>query len=115
MARPRKSRKVCRLPDNDGFVPVRDGAQIPVVLNVDEYETLRLIDREGFSQEECGGYMGVARTTVQQIYTTARKKIADALVEGRPLLIFGGDYCLCDGTEETCNCGGCQKHAAAKP
>ena len=108
MPRPRKCRKVCRLPDNDGFVPVRQSnGQQPVVLNVDEYETLRLIDREGFSQEQCGEYMHIARTTVQQIYTNARKKLADALVEGRPIHISGGDYRLCDGKESYCGCGGC--------
>lgn len=82
MPRPRKCRKVCCLPDNDGFVPVRGGEElIPIVLNVDEYESIRLIDREGFSQEQCGEYMRIARTTVQQIYAAARKKLADALVE----------------------------------
>ena len=55
MPRPRKCRKVCCLPDNDGFVPVRGGEElIPIVLNVDEYEAIRLIDREGSSQEQCG-------------------------------------------------------------
>lgn len=103
MPRPRKCRKVCRLPDNDGFLPLRPGeAREPIILNVDEYETLRLIDREGFSQEECGAYMHVARATVQQIYTNARKKLADALVEGRPFRISGGDYRLCDGNETHC-------------
>ena len=92
MPRPRKCRKVCCLPNNDGFVPVRGGEELtPIVLNVDEYESIRLIDREGFSQEQCGEYMRIARTTVQQIYAAARKKLADALVEGLPLRIEGGD------------------------
>ena len=55
MPRPRKCRKVCCLPDNDGFVPVRGGEELtPIVLNMDEYEAIRLIDREGLSQEQCG-------------------------------------------------------------
>lgn len=81
-----------------------------VVLSVDEYEAIRLIDKQGFSQEECGGYMQVARTTVQLIYNSARKKLAEALVDGLPLRIEGGDYRLCDGTEEYCGCGGCRRH-----
>lgn len=82
----------------------------PIVLQVDEYETLRIIDREGFSQEQCGEYMHIARATVQQIYTSARKKLADALVEGRPIHIAGGEYRLCDGKEHICGCGGCHQH-----
>ena len=111
MPRPRKFRKVCRLPKTAEFAPVhgydRDNV---VVMTVDEYETIRLIDREGFSQEECGQYMHIARTTVQQIYNTARKKIACALVEGSALKIEGGYYRLCDGMEQFCGCGDCQKH-----
>mgnify|MGYP002230803371 CR=1 FL=1 len=81
--------KVCCLPDNDGFVPVRGGEELtPIVLNVDEYESIRLIDREGFSQEQCGEYMRIARTTVQQIYAAARKNwpmrwLRDFLCESR--------------------------------
>ena len=84
-----------------------------VVLNVDEYEAIRLIDRQGFSQEECSAYMQVARTTVQMIYNSARKKLAAALVDGLPLRIEGGSYQLCDGKEEACGCGGCRRHLRA--
>ncbi len=111
MPRPRKCRKVCRLPENDGFMPVNQNVKLEqIILNIDEYETLRLIDREGFSQEQCGAYMHIARPTVQQIYTSARKKLADALVEGRAIHITGGEYRICDGNENYCDCGGCRKH-----
>lgn len=128
MPRPRKCRKVCHLPKTTVFRPVQtDGSEDaagrdtvvgadtfaggePVIMTVDEYETIRLIDRQGFSQEECGQYMQIARTTVQQMYNTARRKLAAALVEGRALRIEGGDYSLCDGSEDFCGCGGCQKH-----
>ncbi|MGN0308038.1 MAG: DUF134 domain-containing protein [Lachnospiraceae bacterium] len=111
LARPRKSRKVCQLPVTLEFAPLDSPSRKePVFLTIDEYESIRILDKEGRSQEECGVYMKVARTTVQQIYTQARHKIAVALVEGRPLRIEGGDYELCEGKEEFCDCGGCLKH-----
>lgn len=109
MPRPRKCRKVCRMPKTREFYPAGEGGDA-VILTVDEYEAVRLIDREGFSQKECSAYMQVARTTAQLIYNSARKKLADALVEGLPLRIEGGDYRLCDGSEDFCGCGGCRKH-----
>ena len=109
MPRPRKCRKVCNLPKVNEFYPVT-AADRWVILTVDEYETIRLIDNEGFSQEECAGYMQVARTTVQQIYNCARKKLADALVNGLGLRIEGGSYTLCSGEENHCGCGGCRRH-----
>ena len=107
-----KVEKSMLLPQSNEFRPVKcgEGQARAVVLSVDEYETIRLIDHEGFSQTECAGYMGVARTTVQEIYSNARKKISVALVEAKPLMISGGEYRLCDGGEGSCRCGGCEKH-----
>ena len=114
MARPVKWRKVCCLPDAKCFGPLdrpRDGVE-RVTMTVDEYEAVRLIDLEGCTQEECANQMDVARSTVQGIYTEARKKIADALVNGKVLLIAGGEYRLCDGQGQGrgrgchgCRCG----------
>lgn len=112
MPRPKKWRKVCCMPRNTEFAPVGVGVQPgdTVIMTVDEYETIRLIDYEGFTQEACAGYMAIARTTVQQIYNDARKKLSATLVEGRLLQISGGEYRLCDGNEARCSCGGCRRH-----
>ncbi len=116
MPRPKKWRKVCCMPRATEFAPV--GAEYcpedAVVMTVDEYEAIRLIDHEGFTQEECAGYMKIARTTVQQIYNDARKKLSVSLVEGKPLLINGGEFQLCDGNEPYCGCGGCRRHRCGR-
>lgn len=115
MARPTKCRRVCRYPENLRFSPDNGKMDEPVILTVDEFEVIRLIDREGFSQEEAGIQLGVARTTVQKIYETARKKLADALVLGLTLKIEGGDFKLCNGTDITCPKHSCnQKQIAEK-
>ena len=112
MPRPRKWRKVCCMPESNCFGPLNAtlNHNYFVIMTVDEYETIRLIDLQGFTQEECAEKMDIARTTVQRIYNDARKKLADSLVNGKVLRIEGGDYQLCDGREELCDCGGCNKH-----
>ena len=95
MPRPKKCRRICALPRHDTFGPLEGGGSGTVEMVVEEYEAIRLMDLLGCTQEECAAQMGVARSTVQQVYDTARKKLALALVEGRRLTITGGDYALC--------------------
>ena len=103
MARPPKCRRVCAVPRCTGFAP--EGAYEvgdAVVMGVDEYEAIRLIDLLGLTQEACAGQMGIARTTVTGIYDSARHKLAQALVEGRRLVIAGGHYRLCEELGRGC-------------
>ena len=112
-----KWRKICALPESNRFGPLdgRMDEQNYVRMTVDEYETIRLIDLIGFTQEECATQMNVARTTVQGIYVEARKKLAESLVNGKVLLIEGGEYQLCDGMGNGNNCGrGCHRHGHGK-
>ena len=98
MPRPRKCRRVCGLPELSAFGPLdcphmRDDN---VVMTVDEYESIRLIDLLGMNQEECAASMDIARTTAQRIYDEARRKLADCLVNAKRLRIEGGDYTVCE-------------------
>ncbi|NLJ75911.1 MAG: DUF134 domain-containing protein [Peptococcaceae bacterium] len=117
MPRPRKRRKVCSLPESTLFGPLNEKhttAREKIIMTIDEFETIRLIDHEAMTQEECAERMKVARTTIQRSYNDARKKIAAFLVGGHILKIEGGDYKLCDGRVHLHGCGRCLRHRAGQ-
>ena len=103
MARPSKCRCICSMPRITEFLP-RGEADLrgPVVLQVDEFEVIRLLDYKGFTQEQCAGRMNISRTTVTRIYEAGRRKVAQALVEGRGLSIKGGDVMICTSLRPEC-------------
>lgn len=109
MARPRKCRKVCALPYCAEFGPHSQPDADVVEMELDEYEVIRLIDFEGMTQEECAQNMEVARTTVQAIYASARKKIASCIVLGSRLSIGGGDIEICEHHAHSCTTGCCRR------
>lgn len=121
MPRPRKWRNVCMMPHYTSFSPKNGTHGDTVKMTVDEFETIRLIDLEGLTQEQCAGQMEVARTTVQAIYASARKKLAECIVNGLSLVIEGGEYRVCEHRNGCCgrgcrhgHCGG-QKHRQGEP
>lgn len=111
MPRPRKWRKVCCLPQSTLYGPLngKNFSDQIIIMTVDEYESIRLIDLERLTQEECAERMNVARATVQKIYTDARTKIAESLVNGNLIKIEGGDYELYDDDETSYCCNRCKK------
>ena len=92
MPRPKRCRKICRYPDYWSFVPEGAKTDDTIMFMLDEFESVRLIDFEKMTQEECASVMGVSRATITSIYETARFKLADALVNGKRIRITGGAY-----------------------
>ena len=69
------------------FVPEPRTNAHPIKIEPAEVEALRLVDLEGLSQEEAGLKMGVSRGTVWRFLQSGRKKIVQALTEGRLLQV----------------------------
>lgn len=112
MPRPKKWRNVCCLPKNNSFGPLNNNEKEikkEIVMSIEEYESIRLIDLEGLIQEEAAIQMGIGRATIQRIYNNARSKIAESLVNGNTIKFKGGYYILCDNYKNNCQYKECNK------
>lgn len=89
MPRRRKFRNCRRLDGDRNFKP----GGIPrtqlekVILELDEFEALRLCDYDDKNQIEAGEALGVSRGTVQRLLISGRKKIVEAILESKELII----------------------------
>ena len=94
MARPRNCRRVGFMPESNYFKPrgIPLSMLEEVILNVDEFEAIRLADLEGLYQEQAAEKMKVSRPTFGRIIDAAHKKVAEALVKGKALKIEGGEF-----------------------
>ncbi len=94
MPRPRMCRRVFFEPGVRYFKPagVRLAGMLETVLTMDEFESIRLKDNECMDQTGAARKMGISQSTFQRVYESARKKIADALVNGKAIRIEGGHY-----------------------
>ncbi|MEA4985795.1 hypothetical protein SDC9_49448 [bioreactor metagenome] len=93
MPRPTQNRKVATPPLMLGYKPfgIPRSQLESIVVQYDEFETVRLLDYEGLMQEQAAEMMQVSRPTLTRIYEAARRKIARAFVEGKMILIEGGN------------------------
>ena len=107
MAKPKKDRRVQYPPSVVYFKP----QGIPMVqleqetLTVDEYEAIRLVDRDGLDQEQAARRMGISRATCARIVESAHKKVAEALTEGKAIRIEGGNVVLKQNRFRCLSCG----------
>ena len=114
MARPQKNRFVTCDPTVSYFkprgIPLREIEEVR--LTIDQMEALRLSDLEGLSQEEAGRRMGVSRATFGRIIQRARKVVAEALIQGKAILLEGGTYQV-RSSERQFACNDCKYQWAA--
>jgi predicted DNA-binding protein (UPF0251 family) len=94
MPRPRLFRRVGFEPEVTYFKPagIRMIDLEESILTVDEFEAVRLKDLEGMEQEEAAKKMSISQPTFHRLILSARKKIADAIVNGKAIRIEGGNY-----------------------
>ena len=92
MPRGRRQRRVWREPGFCRFRPMGMRGYETVYLAVDEFEAIRLKDAEGLEQKEAAEKLDVSQPTFSRIIDSARKKIADAIVNGKEIRIEGGEY-----------------------
>ncbi|MCG6895196.1 MAG: DUF134 domain-containing protein [Desulfobacteraceae bacterium] len=94
MPRPRKCRRVGRVPVHTFYKP--QGVPLEglkgLTLTVEGLEALRLSDAEGMEQAAASERMGVSRPTFSRILAEARSVVARALSSGWALHIEGGHY-----------------------
>lgn len=103
MPRRQRYRRICKEPIYMNFFSEGQVNDDVVVLTVDEYEVIRLVDYEKKTHEQCAQHMNISRTTVTEIYEGARYKLADHFINGKHLRIAGGYYRVCDGTSLCCS------------
>lgn len=108
MPRPRKTRNISNPPMMQGFKPF--GLPLckieSVQLTYEEYESIRLVNYELLSQDQAAEKMNVSRPTFTRIYNKALLTIGTAFVEGKAILIEGGNYSL---DKEWFRCKKCHK------
>jgi len=89
MVRPRLGRRIRGKPNSSYFKPagIRMIDLEESVLDLPEFEAIRLVDLEGVSQDDAGNKMQVSQSTLSRILKSGREKIADAIVNGKAIKI----------------------------
>ena len=90
--RKKKVRYIGKLPKIAQFSPRgKPGRPDEIILKLDEFEALNLADFLGYSQVEAAEFMGISRASFGRIVRSARRTIANALVNGKTIKIGIGD------------------------
>ncbi len=89
MPRPCKRRRVRGRPNSSYFKPagIRMIELEEIILTMPEFEAIRLVDLSEVPQEQAGKQMQVSQSTLSRILKSGRKKIADAIVNGKAIKI----------------------------
>ena len=85
--RPLKEILIEDYPKITKFIPEPKYSDKELELSLGEFEAIRLVDYEGLNQEEAGELMNVSRGTIWRLLNSGRKKIIEAILQGKTLFI----------------------------
>ena len=107
MTRPKKQRKVKEPPKISGMKPIGIPGRLleKIVMSIDEYEAIRLVDYEDKNHTEASEIMNVSRPTLSRLIEKARNKVAEALVGVKDLMIEGGQVAFSRLLYRCLSCG----------
>ena len=107
MPRPSKERKVQEPPKIQGLKPMGVPARFleRIYLTLGEYEAIRLADYDGLDHQRAADIIGVSRPTFTRLIEKARKKVAEAIVGVKELVIEGGNYTFATQLQRCMDCG----------
>ncbi len=89
MARPCIRRRIRGRPNSSYFKPagIRMIELEETILAMPEFEAIRLVDLNEIPQEKAGKQMQISQSTLSRVLKSGRKKIADAVVNGKAIKI----------------------------
>ncbi|MBN2300705.1 MAG: DUF134 domain-containing protein [Acholeplasmataceae bacterium] len=120
MSRPKRLRRVCFLPEYTTFGSNESNHKSSeiITMSIEELESIRLMDLDDYDQEKAAEALDVSRGTLQRIYYSAKKKVAEMLICGKELVIQEGDFRLCSHPEhqqrKRCMDGSCNQDKEQK-
>ncbi len=101
MPRPQNCRRVKSEPETTYFkprgIPLRELEDSTI--SISEFEAIRLKDYNGVEQGVAAEQMNISQPTFHRLIVSARKKIADAIINGKAIKIEGGNYTLTNKKE----------------
>ncbi len=92
MGRNRHRRWVNLTPNNIYFPGDSPKTEDSIIITVAEYEAMRLKHYLGLNQKESAERMGVSQPTFSRILESAHQKNTLALIEGKKIIIYGGNF-----------------------
>lgn len=93
MPRQKTKKQITNIPNFMGYKPIgiHSAKEENINLLFEEYQAIDLIDYRNMNFEQAAIAMNISKTSFARLITTARKKIATAFVQCKPIKAIPGD------------------------
>lgn len=107
MTRPKNNRLIHQPPVFTEFKPsgIKGRDLDSITLSIDEFEAIRLADLLHYTHEDAANEMNISRSTFSRLVDKAREKMAEMLINGKRIVIDGGNIHFKKNIMKCQNCG----------